>query len=67
MVGGLSSEKIRWTDTVAQFRIQEKSLAGNVLLITAFISYVGCFTKVYRVDLMEKFWMPFLNKLKVNI
>jgi len=67
LVGGLSSEKIRWTDTVAQFRIQEKSLAGNVLLITAFISYVGCFTKVYRVDLMEKFWMPFLNKLKVNI
>jgi len=66
LVGGLSSEKIRWTDTVSQFRIQEKSLPGNVLLITAFISYVGCFTKVYRVDLMENFWMPFLGKLKVN-
>jgi dynein heavy chain len=65
LVGGLSSEKIRWTDTVAQFRIQEKSLPGNVLLITALLSYVGCFTKVYRIDLMEKFWMPYLSKLKV--
>ena len=67
LVGGLSSEKIRWTDSVAQFRFQEKSLPGNVLLITAFISYVGCFTKQYRVDLMEKCWMPFLSSLKVAI
>ena len=50
----LSSEKIRWTETVSQFRIQEKSLPGNVLLVTAFVSYVGCFTKQYRVELMEK-------------
>jgi dynein heavy chain len=65
LVGGLSSEKIRWTESVANFRVQEKSLPGNVLLITAFISYVGCFTKIYRVDLMEKYWMPFLGSLKV--
>lgn len=67
LVGGLSSEKIRWTDSVAQFRIQEKSLPGNVLLITAFISYVGCFTKQYRVELMEKFWTPYLSTLKTPI
>jgi dynein heavy chain len=66
LVGGLSSEKIRWTDTVAQFRIQEKSLPGNVLLITAFISYVGCFTKIYRDDLMHNYWSPQLGKLKVK-
>lgn len=65
LIGGLASEKIRWTDTVAQYRIQEKSLPGDVLLMTGFISYVGCFTKIYRVDLMEKFWMPYLSKLKV--
>ena len=65
LVGGLSSEKIRWTETVKQFRIQEKSLPGNVLLVTAFVSYVGCFTKQYRVDLMEQCWMPYLGKLKV--
>ena len=67
LVGGLSSEKTRWTDAVASFRIQEKSLPGNVLLVTAFLSYVGCFTKQYRVDLMEKFWMPYLAGLKTPI
>jgi dynein heavy chain len=66
LVGGLSSEKIRWTETVSQFRIQEKSLPGNVLLVTAFVSYVGCFTKQYRVELMEKSWLPYLDKLAVN-
>ena len=65
LVGGLSSEKIRWTDSVSSFRVQEKSLPGNVLLITAFISYVGCFTKMYRLDLMDKCWIPFLGTLKV--
>jgi dynein heavy chain len=66
LVGGLSSEKIRWTESVAQYRIQEKSLPGNVLLVTAFISYVGCFSKNYRVDLMDKFWMPYIHKLRVK-
>jgi dynein heavy chain len=67
LVGGLSSEKIRWTDSVSSFRVQEKSLPGNVLLVTAFISYVGCFTKQYRVDLMDRCWLPFMNNLKVNL
>ncbi|CAF0714705.1 unnamed protein product [Brachionus calyciflorus] len=67
LVGGLSSEKIRWTESVANFRLQEKSLPGNVLLITAFISYVGCFTKQYRVELMEKYWVPYLSQVKPAI
>ncbi len=66
LVGGLSSEKIRWSEAVANFRIQEKSLPGNVLLVTGFVSYVGCFTKRYRLDLINNFWMPFLNTLKVT-
>ena len=64
LVGGLASENVRWAESVAQFREQEKMLPGDVLLITAFISYVGCFTKQYRMDLMEKNWLPFLQNLK---
>ena len=67
LVGGLSSEKIRWSETVQEYRIQENSLPGNVLLVTAFISYVGCFTKQYRVDLMDKCWLPYLEKIAVKI
>jgi dynein heavy chain len=66
LVGGLASEKIRWGEAVGNFRIQEKSLPGNVLLVTAFVSYVGCFTKRYRTDLLQNLWMPKLQNLKVN-
>lgn len=42
-------------------------MPGDVLLVTAFISYVGCFTRKYRLDLMNIHWIPFLDKLQVQI
>lgn len=44
--------------------LQASTLPGDVLLITAFISYVGCFTKQYRLDLLQKTWLPFLRNLE---
>uniref|UniRef100_H3BBD5 Dynein axonemal heavy chain 17 n=1 Tax=Latimeria chalumnae TaxID=7897 RepID=H3BBD5_LATCH len=67
LVGGLASEKIRWAESVSQFKEQEKTLSGDVLLTTAFVSYVGYFTKKYRTELMEKHWLPYLKELKVPI
>ena len=43
------------------------TVPGDVLLVTAFISYVGCFTKQYRTELMDKMWFPRINKLEVNL
>ena len=51
LVGGLASENVRWAEAVQGFKEQEKTLPGDTLLITAFISYVGCFTKRYRLIL----------------
>jgi len=65
LVGGLASEKIRWSESVSNFHIQENNLPGNVLLVTAFVSYVGCFTSRYRSDLLKK-WIPKLEFLKVS-
>ncbi|CAF3393401.1 unnamed protein product [Rotaria sp. Silwood1] len=67
LVNGLASENIRWRDSVAGFRKSEETTPGDILLITAFVSYVGCFTKVYRVDLMENIWRPQLSALKTPI
>lgn len=67
LVGGLASENVRWADSINDFREQEKTLPGDVLLITAFVSYVGCFTKQYRLDLMDKHWLPYLKSLKIPI
>lgn len=67
LVGGLASENVRWGDAVNGFREQGLTLPGDVLLTTAFISYVGCFMKRYRLDLMDKCWVPFLKTLKFPI
>lgn len=66
LVGGLASENVRWAESVENYRSQGITLCGDVLLISAFVSYVGYFTKKYRNELMEKFWIPYINKLKVR-
>lgn len=65
-MGGLASENVRWAEAVENYRSQGVTLCGDVLLISAFVSYVGYFTKKYRNELMEKFWIPYINKLKVS-
>lgn len=61
LVGGLASENVRWAESVANFKEQEKTLPGDVLLTTAFVSYMGCFTRKYRDNLMNVKWLPFLK------
>ena len=43
------------------------TIPGDVLLVTAFLSYMGCFTRMYRSDLINENWLPFLEKLEVKI
>lgn len=43
---------------------QASTLPGDVLLVTAFISYVGCFTKQFRQDLLNKQWLPFMRSVE---
>ncbi|XP_068610643.1 dynein axonemal heavy chain 9 [Brachionichthys hirsutus] len=67
LVGGLASENVRWAEAVENFKRQERTLCGDVLLITAFISYLGYFTKRYRLQLMDNTWRPYLSQLQVPI
>ncbi|XP_005407434.1 PREDICTED: dynein heavy chain 17, axonemal [Chinchilla lanigera] len=67
LVGGLASENVRWAESVGNFKSQGVTLCGDVLLVSAFVSYVGYFTKKYRSELMDKFWIPYINNLKVPI
>jgi dynein heavy chain len=67
LVGGLASENVRWAESVALFKKQEKMLPGDVLLITAFVSYFGYFTKKYRVEMMNDLFLPFIGKLATPI
>uniref|UniRef100_A0A8C5IYP6 Dynein axonemal heavy chain 17 n=1 Tax=Junco hyemalis TaxID=40217 RepID=A0A8C5IYP6_JUNHY len=67
LVGGLASENVRWAESVEDLKEQEKTLCGDVLLVSAFVSYIGYFTKRYRAELLEKHWLPFLQAQKVPI
>ncbi|XP_074871093.1 dynein axonemal heavy chain 9 [Carettochelys insculpta] len=67
LVGGLASENVRWAEAVKVFKEQQTTLCGDVLLITAFVSYLGYFTKKYRQDLMDGVWRPFLNQLTLPV
>ena len=65
LVGGLASENVRWAEAVEKFKEQGTTLPGDVLLTSAFISYVGSFSKSYREDLLSQKWLPFISSLKV--
>ncbi|NWR75951.1 DYH9 protein, partial [Centropus unirufus] len=67
LVGGLASENVRWAEAVKDLKQQQSTLCGDVLLITAFVSYLGYFTKKYRQDLLDGIWRPYLHQLKVPI
>ncbi|XP_051851510.1 dynein axonemal heavy chain 9 [Antechinus flavipes] len=67
LVGGLASENERWAEAIKNFRQQMSTLCGDILLITAFISYLGYFTKKYRQNLMDSNWRAYLKQLKVPI
>ncbi|KAL1130935.1 hypothetical protein AAG570_012176 [Ranatra chinensis] len=67
LIGGLASENVRWAESVASYMVQRTTLPGDVLLVTAFVSYVGCFTKQYRLDLLNKMWLPCLKNLEPAI
>ena len=67
LVGGLASEKIRWIQNVKIYRDSTKTIPGDMLIVTAFVSYVGCFTKKYRMDLLQRSWVPQLKKLSPGV
>jgi dynein heavy chain len=61
LTNALASEKIRWAENVETLMAGKELLIGDVLLASAFISYIGAFTKPFRDHLMEDSFIPFLS------
>jgi len=62
LIGALAAEGTRWEYEVEQMNMNRDLLTGDVLLASAFISYVGPFTKEFRAELMNSHFTPFLMK-----
>ena len=58
-MNALGSEGDRWTESIKGMKVQTELIVGDVLMASAFISYVGCFNKKYRDLLINKKFAPF--------
>ena len=71
LVGGLSEENIRWSNTVNNLVSQTKTLVGDSLLASAFVGYVSPFSFQVRTGLWQSAWakdladrgIPFTNRM----
>jgi dynein heavy chain, axonemal len=61
LTNALASENVRWAENILTMVADKELLTGDVLLASAFISYVGPFTKAFRDRLMAQIFTPFLQ------
>uniref|UniRef100_A0A1A9WR67 AAA+ ATPase domain-containing protein n=1 Tax=Glossina brevipalpis TaxID=37001 RepID=A0A1A9WR67_9MUSC len=66
LISGLAGEKIRWTEQIAQFKSETERLVGDVILLTAFLSYTGPFNQEYRNDLQGQ-WLRQIVERRIPI
>jgi len=56
IIGGLSEEKIRWTETVGRLEREGSLLIGDCLVAAGMIAYSGPFTAKYRTELEAEWY-----------
>merc|ERR1719181_1506165 len=61
LMAALGSEGARWKESIITLNESLTILVGDVLLASAFVSYIGCFSKRFRKELMDKTFLPYLK------
>lgn len=64
LIAGLGGEKSRWTDNASSLGEQYIRLTGDVLIASAYASYLGPFTATYRSK-VSKLWVERAIELDV--
>lgn len=65
LVNALGSESERWGTAIITLTEQLKVIVGDVLLASAFVSYVGPFNKAFRDRIINKDFMSFFVSNKI--
>ncbi|KAK5645861.1 hypothetical protein RI129_004325 [Pyrocoelia pectoralis] len=66
LIGGLSGERIRWTEQSALFKAETERLIGDVVILVGFLSYSGPFNQEFRT-FQQNFWMDTLIQMKIPV
>jgi dynein heavy chain len=62
LLGGLSSESERWQLSVDKLQEDLTNMTGNIMLSSAFVSYLGPFTAEYRKMAIDKWIRMFIDR-----
>nr|CCC53405.1 putative dynein heavy chain, fragment [Trypanosoma vivax Y486] len=65
LIAGLGGEKVRWTELVAQYKVEERCISGDMLIAAASIAYFGPLTGPYRKHLLDT-WSGILADLSIE-
>jgi dynein heavy chain len=57
LIGGLSSENERWGREIEEYQVKSGLLVGDIMLSSAFVSYIGAFDKPNREFLWKEVWL----------
>jgi dynein heavy chain len=67
LVDGLADENTRWGASVEGFNERGRTLVGDVMLASSFVSYIGAFNQAFRLKLWKETWIPDLDTRKIPL
>jgi dynein heavy chain len=67
LVNGLASENERWGREIEKLKENEVLVVGDVLLASAFVSYIGAFDSQFRKELVFDHWIPDLENMGIPL
>lgn len=67
MVNALGSESERWSNSIIELGEKLEVVTGDVLLASAFVSYVGPFNKRFRDIIINNKFLDFFRKNRIPI
>ncbi|XP_026333708.1 dynein heavy chain 1, axonemal-like isoform X2 [Hyposmocoma kahamanoa] len=64
LLHGMSSERVRWVNTIKELAVANVNLIGDILLSACAVGYITPFTDEYRRDLLRR-WIDHIKEVGV--